>query len=542
MVGGTNVEEPKPLFEIVADTGKGEVVHDRTKKVTAPHFPYSHHYSNPPAGAPRRAELSEWLTSKDNPYFARSYVNRLWGYLFGVGIIEPLDDLRAGNPASNPELLDYLTREFVNSGFDVRHVMKLVCKSRTYQLSVETNKWNADDKVNYAHATARRLPAEVLLDAVYKVTGSLSKFPGIATGTRAAALPDSGIELPSGFLTTFGRPARESACECERSSGLQLGPIMALVSGPTLGDAIADSGNELTRLVNTQGDDLKLIDELFMRILNRPATAAEIETCRKDMQAVDEDHRRMAEELSKRELQFALNRPALERQRQAAIVTAQAAVADYEKAQAPKLAEAQRKKAEATAKLEADLKTYETTVLAKKLGDWEKEKASSVINRWQVVEPKAMSASSSATLSKEPDGSIVVSGPNKDGVVTISAETDLTGITGVRLEVLTDKRLPNNGPGRATDGNFVLNELELTAGPKADPKQAKPVKLANALADFSQASFEVAKAIDGSPADPNSGWAVSPGHRCDSLGYVRDDRAGRRHRRNDADVQNASPV
>ena len=272
------------------------------------------------------------MTSKDNPYFAKSYVNRLWGYLFGVGIIEPLDDLRAGNPPSNPELLDYLTREFVKSGFDVRHVMRLVCKSRTYQLSVETNKWNADDKVNYAHATARRLPAEVLLDAVYRVTGSVSKFPGVAAGTRAAALPDSGVELPSGFLTTFGRPARESACECERSSGLQLGPIMALVSGPTLGDAIADPGNELTRLVKTESDDLKLIDELFMRILNRPATAAEVETCRKDMQAVDDDHRRMAEELGRREMQFALNRPVLERQRQAAIAAAQTAVAAYEKA------------------------------------------------------------------------------------------------------------------------------------------------------------------------------------------------------------------
>ena len=88
-----------------------------------------------------------------------------------------------------------------------------------------------------------------MLDAVYRVTGSASKFPGVPPGTRAAALPDSGVELPSGFLTTFGRPARESACECERSSGLQLGPVMALVSGPTLGDAIADPDNELTRLV-----------------------------------------------------------------------------------------------------------------------------------------------------------------------------------------------------------------------------------------------------------------------------------------------------
>ena len=123
-IGGTDVEAPKPLFEIVADTGKGEMVHDRTKKVAAPVFPFPCAHRNAAAGAPRRLELSAWLTSKDNPYFARSYVNRLWGYLFGAGLIEPLDDIRAGNPPSNPELLDYLTNEFIKSGFDVRHVMR----------------------------------------------------------------------------------------------------------------------------------------------------------------------------------------------------------------------------------------------------------------------------------------------------------------------------------------------------------------------------------------------------------------------------------
>ena len=273
-IGGTDVEAPKPFYEVVADSGKGEVIHDRTKAVSAPKFPFKCDYAKPAAGMSRRADLSAWLTSKDNPYFAKSYVNRLWGYLFGTGIIEPLDDIRAGNPATNPELLDYLTNDFIRSKFDVRSMMRSICKSRTYQLSVETNKWNADDKVNYSHAIARRLPAEVLLDAVYRVTGSTSKFPGIAPGTRAAALPDSGVELPSGFLTTFGRPARESACECERSSGLQLGPVMALVSGPTLGDAIADPGNELNRLVATQGDDAKLIDDLFLRI---PGQAGHLE-------------------------------------------------------------------------------------------------------------------------------------------------------------------------------------------------------------------------------------------------------------------------
>src|SRR5437763_3495405 len=102
------------------------------------------------------------MTSKDNVYFARSHVNRLWAYLLGVGLIEPIDDIRAGNPPSNPQLLDRLTEEFVRHDFDVRHMLKLICKSRTYQHSVATNRWNADDNTNYSHALARRLPAEVL--------------------------------------------------------------------------------------------------------------------------------------------------------------------------------------------------------------------------------------------------------------------------------------------------------------------------------------------------------------------------------------------
>jgi WD40 repeat protein len=509
-VGGTDVEAPKPLFEIVSDTGKSEVVHDRTKKVTAPAFPFSCAHAKTAESAPRRLELSAWLTSKNNPYFAKSYVNRLWGYLFGAGLIEPLDDIRAGNPPSNPELLDYLTNEFINSGFNVRHVMRQICTSRTYQLSVETTKWNADDRINYSHALARRLPAEVLLDAVYRVTGSVSKIPGVAPGTRAAALPDVGVELPSGFLATFGRPARESACECERSSGMQLGPIMALVSGPTLADALVDPANELTKLVSNQTDDTKLINELFFRILNRPANAVETATCLKDIQAVDDDHRHMAEELGKREMEFALKRPTLERQRQAAIAAASASLAAYEKDQAPKVAERERKKAEATAKLEADLKAFESTALIQKIAAWEKEKAPAIVNRWVVLDPKSTSATNRSTPTKQPDGSIVVTGPNRNGIVTVVAETDLTAITGLRLEVLTDSRFPNKGPGRASDGNFVLNELELTVAPKSDAKAVKPVKLEKPTSDFNQENLDIAKAVDGSTNDPGNGWAVAP--------------------------------
>jgi WD40 repeat protein/mono/diheme cytochrome c family protein len=505
-IGGTDVEAPKPLYEKIADTGQGEITHDRTKKLTAPKFPYETPHTEPEHST-RRQQLATWLTAKDNPYFARSYVNRLWGYLFGVGIIDPLDDIRAGNPPTNPELLDYLTDEFIKSGFDARHIIRLICKSRTYQLSVATNQWNTDDKINYSHAIARRLPAEVLYDAVYRVTGAVSNIPGVPAGTRAAELPDSEVELPSGFFTTFGRPARESACECERSSGLQLGPVMALVSGPTVGDAIANGDNELAKLVTRDPNDANLINELFLRVLNRPATPAEIKSCQESFTAIDQDHKSLAEALGKREVEVALKRPQLEREREAAVVAAKASLAAYETELAPKTAELEKQKAAKTAQLESELKTYEGT-LPGKLVEW--EKAQSTAERWVILDPQSMAATNGSKLTKESDRSITVSGDNKNGVVTIVAETDLTDITGVRLEALTDDRLPNKGPGRATDGNFVLNEFQITAAPKADPKQAKPVALQTPLADFSQQNLEVAKAIDGQANDPGNGWAVSP--------------------------------
>ena len=504
-IGGTDVEAPKPLYEAVYDKPDGEMQHDRTKQVAPPKLPFACAYKAPEK-ASRRTEIAAWVTSPDNPYFARSYVNRLWGYLLGVGIIEPIDDIRAGNPPTNPELLDYLSAEFIRSGFNVRHVMQLICKSRVYQLSVATNKWNDDDRVNYAHATARRLPAEVLLDAVYRVTGSVSKFPGVAPGTRAAALPDSGVELPSGFLTTFGRPARESACECERTSGLQLGPVMALVSGPTLGDAIADPANAVSQLTGREVDDARLIDALFVRVLNRPATTAEINVCLRDLQSIDADHVQLAQAIGQREAEFALKRPQLERQREAAIAAAQAEVAKYEAGLAPKVAEQQKARAAATAKLEADLKAHEAT-LATRLAAWEKKQVTAV--RWQSLAPKTLTATDGATLAKEADGSVSVAGANGQSVITVTAETDLADVTGVRLEMIADPRNPQRGPGRASDGNFVLNEFQVTAAPKADPKAAKPVALQNPQADFSQEGFNVNLAVDGN-LDPNQGWAVSP--------------------------------
>ncbi len=505
-IGGTAVEAPQPLYEEVWEKPEGEVIHDRTKKVAPPVFPYP--TPHPTAEkATRRDELAAWITSRENPYFARSYVNRLWGYLFGVGIIEPLDDLRAGNPATNPELLDYLTEEFLKSGMDARHIVRLICKSRAYQLSVSANEWNEDDKINYSHATARRLPAEVLYDAVNRATGAVSKFPGVPTGTRAAELPDSEVELPSGFLTTFGRPSRESSCECERSSGLQLGPVMALVSGPTISDAIGDSNNDVAKLVRTQADDRKLVDELFLRVLNRPASGEEVNSCIREFAEIEADHVRLAESLGRRETEVALIRPQLGRRREADLAAAKAALAAYEAELAPRLAAAEREKVAKTAGLDKDLADYEATLPAK-LAAWEKSQSTAV--RWVPLHPKELKAPVGTTLTAAPDGSILATGATKNGVYEIQAETDLTGITGFRLEVLADDKLPAKGPGRAPDGNFVLSELEVAAAPKADPKQAKPVKLGKALASFNQAGLPVTAAIDDDRTTPSTGWALSP--------------------------------
>ena len=164
-IAKTAVERAKPLYEIVKDVPTGEIKHERTGRITPPGFPYAAYFEDN-ASFSRRERLAAWMISADNQYFARSYVNRLWGYLFGVGIIEPIDDIRAGNPPSNPELLDYLEDELISSGFDVQHIIRLICQSRTYQLSVETNRWNEDDQINFSHGLPRRLSAETLLDAV----------------------------------------------------------------------------------------------------------------------------------------------------------------------------------------------------------------------------------------------------------------------------------------------------------------------------------------------------------------------------------------
>jgi WD40 repeat protein len=505
-IGGTAVEGAKPLYEIIYDRNEGETKHDRTGEITPPTFPFSTEHKAPDKGS-RRENFAAWLTATDNEYFAKSYVNRIWGYMTGTGIIEPIDDIRAGNPPTNPELLNWLTDQFIESGFDVRHLVKIITKSRTYQLSVKTNKWNEDDTINYSHAKARRLPAEVLFDTIYRVTGTKSKFPGVPEGTRAAQLPDSGVKLADGFLGNLGRPARESACECERSNELQLGPIMALISGPTVGNAISAKDNAITKLVSDMADDEKMIDELFLRVLNRHATPQEITAARKIIDEVKAEHKTTIDQLAKYEKEIEPRETARAKKRDDEIRLAKTKLKAYQMEIAPREAEADRKQKERISKAEQALKAYNDG-LAKRLADWEGTAAKTT--QWRAVELGDLKASNGSKLEKRDGNVVFASGDLKKTVYTVNADTKLSGITGVRLELLADDKLPKKGPGRNDDGNFVLTELGLKAISTGEGQGRKATKVSfkDAKADFNQKDFDVKKAIDGKV--DNSGWASHP--------------------------------
>jgi len=255
------------------DRAQGEVLYPVDGHVMVPKPPYTYKDMND-SGATRREQFANWLISADNPYFARSYVNRIWSYFTGRGIIDPVDDIRNTNPPTNAALLDGLTEDFIQSGFDSRHLMQVICQSRVYQASIATNRWNDDDTLNFSHARPRRLSAEELLDAIGRATGSPIKFAGLPAGTRAAQLPDPTV-AKGGFLDLFGRPQRESPCECERSSAISLGQALSLINGSTVADAISATNGRLARLLKTQPSNDQVVEEIYLATLCRRPKAKE---------------------------------------------------------------------------------------------------------------------------------------------------------------------------------------------------------------------------------------------------------------------------
>ena len=224
-----------------------------------------------------RRPLAEWLTSQENPLFARNIVNRTWGYLMGTALVEPIDDLRATNPPSNPELLDALAEDFVRNGHDLKKLMRAIMTSRVFQLTSTTTESNAGDTQFFSHYPTVRLPAEVMLDAIDFVCGTQERFAGVPLGTRAIELPDPNFE--SYFLDTLGRPRRIVSCECERTAEPNLAQVLQLANGELVQRKLADQTGRISSQIDEQKSDDAICDEFYVVALSRHPTQEELNNC-----------------------------------------------------------------------------------------------------------------------------------------------------------------------------------------------------------------------------------------------------------------------
>jgi hypothetical protein len=224
----------------------------------------------------RRKKLADWMTTKDNPFFAKNIVNRFWGYLMGRGLVEPMDDMRATNPAVNPQLLDALARDFAAHKFDLKHLLKTILNSRAWQASSSITEHNAIDTANthFTRYSTKRLSAEQLADAIDFATGTREKYVGLPLGTRAIQLPDSRVR--SYLLDVFGRPARTIVCECERTMQPNIAQALHLLNGDFLNKKINDTSGRVEQIMKAKADRKKAIEEMYLVTLSRLPKAEEM--------------------------------------------------------------------------------------------------------------------------------------------------------------------------------------------------------------------------------------------------------------------------
>lgn len=215
----------------------------------------------------RREHLADWLTSPDNPYFARAVVNRVWKNFMGRGLVEAVDDMRATNPPSNEELMAALVRDFVAHRCDLKHLMRTIMNSAAYQRSSAANETNRQDERYYSRYVIKRLGAEALLDAISQVTGVPTPFPDYPAGTRAMQLPDARVN--SYFLQVFGRPPRITTCECERSSEPSVQQALHIINGETLNQKLRAPGGLVDSLIKMGAADEFVIRHLYLSALSR---------------------------------------------------------------------------------------------------------------------------------------------------------------------------------------------------------------------------------------------------------------------------------
>jgi hypothetical protein len=280
--------------QVVFQDDKSEVKHPGTGQPLAPRFLGK---PGPNLGPKddRLAPLADWVADPKNPFFARTQANRIWAALFGVGLVDPIDDFRGTNPASNEPLLDALARDFAGHDFDVKRLIRTIATSRAYQLSAHPNATNEDDETHASRAVVRPLPAEALLDAIAHVTEVPSAFPGHPAGTRAGQLPALPSlrrgESPQGpirFLRAFGKPERLLSCDCERNDGATLNQALTLITGEVLNKALATPDNRIGRLIAAGKDNGAIVDDFFLAALCRPPTPTERDGILSRLDSADE--------------------------------------------------------------------------------------------------------------------------------------------------------------------------------------------------------------------------------------------------------------
>lgn len=265
-----NAEDPR---ERIIFDGGGEVQHPVTKSNVAPRFLGA----GQPADTGRRSRreaVAAWLTSPENAWFSRNVANIVWAHFFGVGITDPVDDVRISNPPSNPELLDALAAKLVEYRFDIRRLVRDICTSRTYQLSSTTNSTNEGDDRNFSHSLIRRVRAEVLLDCISQVTGTPNKFKGLPLGSRAVQIADGNTS--NYFLTTFGRATRATVCSCEVKMEPNLSQALHLLNGEATHNRI-NQGKVVPTLLDQGKSPEEIIRHLYTRTLTREPTSTEME-------------------------------------------------------------------------------------------------------------------------------------------------------------------------------------------------------------------------------------------------------------------------
>jgi hypothetical protein len=263
-----------PRETIVFNNGGGTVNHPLKGQVKEVKFLGEATTRPIPPGADKREIVAKWLASPENPYFAKNLANIVWAHFFGKGIINPVDDVRISNPASNPELLEMLGQRFTEYKYDFRRLVKDICTSRSYQLATKTNETNELDDRNFAHGAIRRVRAEVLLDVINQATDSQQKFKGLPLGSRAVQIADG--RTTNYFLTTFGRSTRDTVCSCEVKMEPNLSQALHLLNGDTVTNKIQGS-QLITTMLKEKKAPPEIVSELFLRTLTRRPTAKEVE-------------------------------------------------------------------------------------------------------------------------------------------------------------------------------------------------------------------------------------------------------------------------